>query len=84
MSCSTQYKDYKYDEKQDIWTLVSLKAPFNDENETEERRAPVDIVAVIDISGSMFDGKLALIKKTLEFFLTQSKSLFNLIGKFLQ
>lgn len=63
---------------------MSLKAPFNDENETEERRAPVDIVAVIDISGSMFDGKLALIKKTLEFFLIQSKSFFNLIGKFLQ
>lgn len=55
---------------------MSLKAPFSDENETGERRAPVDIVAVIDVSGSMFDGKLALIKKTLEFFLTQSKTTF--------
>ena len=63
---------------------MSLKAPFSDGNETEERRAPVDIVAVIDVSGSMFGEKLALIKKALAFFLTQSKNLFNLIGKFPQ
>ena len=63
---------------------MSLKPTFSDGNETEGRRAPVDIVAVIDVSGSMFGEKLALIKKALAFFLTQSKNLFNLIGKFPQ
>ena len=70
--------------KKDIWTLVSLKPTFSDGNETEGRRAPVDIVAVIDVFGSMFGEKLDLFKKTFAFFLTQSKNLFNLIGTFPQ
>ena len=77
LSCSTEYKDYTYNTKQDIWTLVSLKAPLQEEDESDEKKPPVDVVAVIDISGSMSGGKLALIKKTLEYFLTQCKSFFN-------
>ena len=77
LSCSTEYKDYTYNTKQEIWTLVSLKAPLQEEDESDEKRPPVDVVAVIDISGSMSGGKLALIKKTLEYFLTQRKSFFN-------
>ena len=84
LSCSTEYKDYTYNTKQDIWTLVSLKAPLQEEDESDEKRPPVDVVAVIDISGSMSGGKLALIKKTLEYFLTQCKSFLNLTETLLQ
>ncbi|XP_057306276.1 uncharacterized protein LOC130644615 isoform X1 [Hydractinia symbiolongicarpus] len=71
ISCLPEYKDYTYNEKQDIWALVSLKAPFQEEKENEEKRAPIDIIAVIDKSGSMAGAKLDLVKRTLEFVLTQ-------------
>lgn len=70
ISCESEYKDYKYNEKVDIWTLVSLKAPQEEENE-DNKRAPIDLVAVIDKSGSMSGLKLDLVKKTLQFVLTQ-------------
>ena len=60
---------------------MSLKAPITEENGIGKRRSPVDIVAVIDVSRSMFGEKLALIKKTMKYFLTKSKSLVNLILK---
>jgi len=71
VSCSTEYKEYTYNEKHDIWTLVSLKAPCQDDDGNEDARAPIDVVAVIDKSGSMSGAKLNLVKKTLEFVLTQ-------------
>ena len=79
ISCESEYKDYNYNEKVDIWTLVSLKAPRQIEEENEEKRAPIDLVAVIDKSGSMSGEKLELVKKTLEFVLTQCKLIFILL-----
>lgn len=73
ISCESEYKDYIYNEKVDIWTLVSLKAPKEVEEDDEDKRAPIDLVAVIDKSGSMQGEKLNLVKKTLEFVLTQCK-----------
>ncbi|XP_066930326.1 uncharacterized protein [Clytia hemisphaerica] len=73
LSCESEYKDYKYNEKVDIWSLISLKAPAEPEDENEEKRPPVDLVAVIDKSGSMTGQKLNPVKKTLEFVLTQLK-----------
>jgi len=74
ISCESEYKDYIYNQKVDIWTLVSLKAPKEIEEDNEDKRAPIDLVAVIDKSGSMAGEKLDLVKKTLEFVLTQLKS----------
>eukprot|EP00794_Sanderia_malayensis_P010279 gene10279-11335_t len=70
VTCQTEYPQYAYNKAEDIWTLVTLKAPCH---EDETQRAPIDIVAVIDKSGSMAGQKLTLVKKTLEFFITQLK-----------
>ncbi|XP_065663790.1 uncharacterized protein LOC136085890 [Hydra vulgaris] len=72
--CSTEYKDYSFKEKLDIWALISLKAPSLEMTLDEKeigKRAPIDLVVVIDKSGSMAGEKLALVKKTLEFVVSQ-------------
>jgi len=69
VSCSAEYEDYTYTDTHDIWTLVSLTAPHHEEE--KEEKVPIDIVAVIDRSGSMQGGKLELVKKTLEFVVSQ-------------
>lgn len=72
VSCTSEYPDYTYNEKHDIWTLVSLTAPCQAEDDEEkEEKVPMDIVAVMDKSGSMAGEKLELVKRTLEFVLTQ-------------
>ena len=76
VSCTSEYPDYTYNEKHDIWALVSLIAPCQDDDATEGRAA-MDIVAVIDKSGSMAGGKLKLVKRTLEFVLTQCEYAYN-------
>lgn len=54
---------------QTAWAVCTLKAPFYEPT----ARAPVDIVAVIDKSGSMHGEKLDLVKETLEFVIDQCK-----------
>jgi len=73
LTCSSEYKEYKFDEAFDMWSLITLKAPCQEEDENEEKRPPIDLVAVIDKSGSMEGKKLNLVKTTLEFVLTQLK-----------
>ena len=70
VSCQTEFKHYVYNKSEEIWALVTLKAP---ENEDENKRAPIDVVAVIDKSGSMAGHKLKLVKQTLEFVISQCK-----------
>ena len=84
VSCYSEFGDYTYNKKHDIWTLISLKAPpCGDENEEEnKKKISMDIVAVMDKSGSMAGEKLDLVKKTLEFVLTQcmyTKSMVYLV-----
>lgn len=55
--------------EQSGWAVCTLKAPFFEPT----ARAPVDIVAVIDKSGSMHGEKLDLVKETLEFVIDQLK-----------
>ena len=51
------------------WVDINLAAPVYEEDDA--KRAAVDIVAVIDRSGSMGGGKLDLVKKTLHFVVSQ-------------
>lgn len=70
LSATTEYASYPSTSQQVCWAIASLKAPFYEPT----ARAPVDIVAVIDKSGSMRGGKLDLVKKTLLFVVDQCKS----------
>ena len=70
LTATTEYACYPPASQQACWATASLKAPFYEPTS----RAPVDIVAVIDKSGSMQGGKLELVKKTLLFVVDQCKS----------
>ncbi|CAB3982076.1 Hypothetical predicted protein [Paramuricea clavata] len=65
VSCTTEYPAYKLDKASKCWGLVTLKA--SDYEPEESKRPTLDIVAVIDRSGSMKGEKLFLVKKSLKF-----------------
>ena len=65
--CNAEYATYPRGSNQVCWATASLKAPFYE----AAARAPVDIVAVIDKSGSMGGATLDLVKKTLLFVVDQ-------------
>ena len=67
LSCNAEYATYPRGSNQVCWATASLKVPFYE----AAARAPVDIVAVIDKSGSMRGAKLDLVKKTLLFVVDQ-------------
>ena len=67
LTASTEYTCYKPTTKQLCWAVTSLKAPFYE----PQARANVDIVAVIDKSGSMRGNKIALVRATLLFVIDQ-------------
>jgi Mg-chelatase subunit ChlD len=69
LSAVAEYVSYPPASQQVCWATTSLKAPFYEPTS----RSPVDIVAVIDKSGSMRGGKLELVKKTLLFVVDQLK-----------
>ena len=53
------------------WVDINLSAPVYEED--ENARAAVDIVAVIDMSGSMGGGKLDLVEMTLRCWQTDAQ-----------
>jgi hypothetical protein len=63
-------------EKSNIYGLVTLKAPSllsatATEKEMDELRVPIDLVCVVDQSGSMQGDKIALLKDTLNYIVDQ-------------
>ena len=68
LSTCAEYHTYSCAE-QACWATASFKAPFYEPTS----RPAVDIVAVIDKSGSMAGVKLDLVKKTLLFVIDQCK-----------
>ncbi|CAF1320341.1 unnamed protein product [Rotaria sordida] len=66
-----------------IYGMVTLKAPSllpitASEKELNELRVPIDLVCVVDQSGSMRGEKIALLKKTLDYIIDQMSSLDRL------
>lgn len=67
------YNSYVAGESHQTHGVISLKAHSFDE-EARASRAPVDIIAVIDVSGSMAGEKMLLVQQTLRFLIDQLKS----------
>ncbi|CAF1218627.1 unnamed protein product [Rotaria sordida] len=70
-------------EASNIYGMVTLKAPSllpitASEKELNELRVPIDLVCVVDQSGSMQGEKIALLKKTLDYIIDQMSSLDRL------
>ncbi|KAL3838252.1 hypothetical protein ACJIZ3_022843 [Penstemon smallii] len=55
--------------------LVRLKAPSLSEDARQNQRAPIDLVLVLDVSGSMHGAKLALLKRAVNFVIDNLGSL---------
>ena len=62
-----EFAAYAPGQEHKAWSITTLKAPLHEPT----ARAPVDICAVIDRSGSMHGEKLNLVKETLEFVIDQ-------------
>lgn len=69
LSWTPELAAYKPEQAQKAWSVATLKAPFYEPTS----RAPIDVCAVIDKSGSMAGEKLRLVKETLEFVIDQRK-----------
>lgn len=65
-----EYSKIPYNQKKKIIAMVSLEAPEVVTDKTKQR-APIDLVCVIDRSGSMEGEKLNLVKASLSFMVEQ-------------
>jgi len=73
LSAITEYDQVVFSKHANLYTMASIKAPLR-ETQERESRAPINIVCVIDKSGSMAGNKMNLVKETLKFMVEQLKS----------
>ena len=69
LTAIAEFSSYSPAVRHDCWAVVEIAAPSC----KLESRAPIDIVAVIDTSGSMEGEKIDLVKYTLLFVINQRK-----------
>ena len=72
LKATAETKGILYNEEQTPTFDVSIKAP-TEENEEHIQRKSVDIICVIDVSGSMRGEPIGLVKETLSFMVAQLK-----------
>jgi hypothetical protein len=72
LAVAGEFPSYLYSTTENAWSLVTINAPDSDDLPTQgDKRAPVDIVAVLDVSGSMSGAKLKLVKESIHFVMSQ-------------
>lgn len=69
LSCSKENAAVHFQDSRKFVAMANIVAPQYEVS--EEKRAPLNLIAVIDKSGSMSGEKIDLVKKTIEFVLTQ-------------
>ena len=67
-----EYDQIPHNQISDVYAMTSIQAPSY-EPEEGKSSAPIDIVCVIDRSGSMSGEKMKLVKSSLEFMVDQMK-----------
>eukprot|EP01103_Thecamoeba_quadrilineata_P007420 TRINITY_DN172_c2_g1_i1.p1 TRINITY_DN172_c2_g1~~TRINITY_DN172_c2_g1_i1.p1 ORF type:complete len:617 (-),score=139.65 TRINITY_DN172_c2_g1_i1:82-1899(-) len=80
ISSTLELEEVAARENKSLLAMLSIQAPSD--QSTNTTRAPLDLVAVVDTSGSMSGSKITLVQHTLRFLLTQLSSLdrFCLVG----
>ena len=68
-----EFQAYAHTEKHEGDSIITVKSLSFEENQSEESRAPVNIVAVLDKSGSMYGRKIELVRQTLKFIIDECK-----------
>lgn len=71
LTAHTKHTEYPHNSKQTVVGLASLEAELPENGAAVDARAPIDLVCVIDRSGSMAGAKLNLVKQTMEFVFRQ-------------
>ena len=67
LKTTPEFSAYSPGKIETCWATVTMTAPFYEPT----NRAEIDLVAVIDRSGSMSGSKINLVKKTLDFVVDQ-------------
>ena len=71
MQCCCPQVQVSTVKSQEFPCMVSLISPEVEEDKVESERQGMDLVCVVDVSGSMQSGKLSLVKETLKFMLSK-------------
>lgn len=71
LEVNSEISHLKHSVSHEILSLITIKAPSC---ETETTRLPIDLVAVLDQSGSMDGDKLRMVRNSMNFAISQLKS----------
>ena len=69
LTAQAEFSAYAHASRHDCWAVVDIAGP----SYKRESRVAIDVVAVIDQSGSMAGEKIERVKKTLLFVISQRK-----------
>ncbi|CAF1267009.1 unnamed protein product [Didymodactylos carnosus] len=74
VSTVLEFVNVHCDDERDMFGMLTLKAPTDSGESEDDVRTSLDLVCVVDRSGSMQGEKIALLKQTLSYIVEQLKS----------